>query len=120
MAKIKKTILLLCFAFMVTACEYITEVEDISGKTITVLAPKNETVIDTSAIFSWEILEDADHYHVQVAKPSFENASQIVTDTLVEKNSYTQNLLLGNYEWRVRAENSGYKTNYTSQIFIVE
>lgn len=115
--KIKVVILLLSFCFI--ACDAIIEVEDISGKTVTVLAPKNETVVDSMVVFSWEALEDAENYHLQVAKPSFANASQIGADTLIENTSYGKPLLSGAYEWRVRAENSGYKTDYTAQNFLV-
>lgn len=116
----KKSTLIVCVAFSTIACEYITEVEDISNKTVTILAPTNDSVINTEATFSWEALEDANSYHIQIATPSFENASKIVADTLVNKSYYTESLPLGNYEWRIRAENSGYVTEYTKQYFTVE
>jgi len=114
-----KLVCVLSFVLSIAACEYITEVENISEKTVTVLAPKNDTVIDSIAIFTWEALDDAENYHVQVAKPSFENASQIVVDTLVVKTSYSKALTTGSYEWRVNAENSEYKTVYSTQNFSV-
>ena len=50
----KPFIFLLSLLFVFTACEYITEVDDISKETINVLAPKNNTVLDTIAVsFSW-------------------------------------------------------------------
>lgn len=113
----KLVLVILIFGFV--GCEYITEVGDLSGKSIMVLAPKNGTVVDSIATFTWEALEEAENYHLQVAKPSFENASQIVIDTLMTKTNYTKPLGTGNYEWRVRGENSGYVTAYSKQDFIV-
>lgn len=113
--KAKVVILLILSVFI--ACDDIIEVEDISGKTVTVLAPKNDTVVDSMVVFSWQALEGADSYHLQVATPSFENASQIMVDTLLETTSYTKPLASGVYEWRVRAENPGYETDYTTQNF---
>jgi|SRR5690606_29817485 len=117
--KFQKLVLVMSLFFSLVACEYITEVGNISDKTITVLAPKNGTVIDSIAIFTWEALEEAQNYHLQVAKPSFEDASQITIDTLLEKTNYTKQLGSGNYEWRIRGENSGYVTAYSKQDFIV-
>lgn len=116
----KKIILIICIGFITIACEYITEVEDISNKSVTILAPTNNSVINTEAIFTWEALDDAENYHIQIATPSFENASQIVLDTLIEKTNQTKSLPIGSYEWRVRAENSEYVTIYTKQHFTVE
>lgn len=103
------------------ACDDIIEVVDISKETISILAPKNGSVIDTTrVIFTWESIEDAENYHLQVASPAFENASQILVDTLITKSNYTVNLDVANYEWRIRAENSDYQTNYMMSSFLVQ
>ena len=113
-----KILLLLSF---LTSCEEIIEVEDISNSTVIVLAPTNAaTLVITDINFSWEAVEDAERYKLQIATPNFESANQIALDTTITATSFNQTLELGNYEWRVRGENSGYQTPYTIQSFSIE
>lgn len=113
--------LLLLALLSFTSCDDIIEIEDISGRSVNVLAPTEGVVLDiTDVIFSWTAVEDAEHYRLQVATPNFENATQIVSDTLITATSFTKTLSAGAYEWRVRAENSGYQTAYTTQNFSIE
>lgn len=115
----------LCFcgvlAVLCMACEEILVVEDISQDTVTVLAPVSDSVLaEGNVTFSWNELLDAEQYRVQLAIPSFENASQIILDSTITSSSFSKTLLLGDYEWRIRAENSEYQTSYISQNFTVE
>ena len=103
------------------ACDDIIEVEDISEESVNLLAPVDEAVLNiTDPIFSWQPVADAETYHLQIAQPSFEAALQIVADTTLEGTRYNTSLEINTYEWRVRAENSGYQTDYTTQSFSVE
>ncbi|WP_298341160.1 hypothetical protein [uncultured Algibacter sp.] len=103
------------------SCEELIEVADISNKTVTVLAPKNEIILQSGAIvFTWDGLEDAESYRLQIATPSFESAQQIVKDTTLTTTSFSTTLSFKNYQWRIRAENSGYQTNYTINSFSIE
>lgn len=116
----KKAALLIIVILSVLACEDIIEVVDISDLTLTVLAPKDQTVLtDINVTFSWNAVEDAESYNIQIATPSFESAQQIVTDSLVTSTFFSKTLNSGSYEWRVRAENSDYKTQYAVQKFTV-
>lgn len=111
----------------ILACEDILEVPDISNQTVQVLAPVNGSVLTVNAIgLNWQEVEDATAYEIQIATPDFENATQLVLDSLVEVDSLDQvrtridqNLLNGNYEWRVKALNSGFETTYTVNGFQV-
>ena len=106
---------------LLVSCEDILEVEDISNKTVIVLAPSDTSTLNITDInFSWDSVEDAEHYKLQIASPNFESANQIVLDTTITATSFNQTLELGNYEWRIRAENSGFETNYTTQSFTIE
>ena len=105
-------------AFVFFGCDDIIEVVDISNRTITVLAPTDQAVLtDTDVTFTWDAVEGAESYKIQIATPSFEVAQQIVTDSLVTTTFFNRTLNSGSYEWRVRAENSGYATAYTVQKF---
>jgi len=117
----KKLKYILCFLVVFLACEEIIEVEDISNKTVNVLAPTNTaTLTVTSISFSWDAVADAEHYKLQIAEPNFEMTNQIVLDTTVTVTNFNQILELGDYEWRVRAENSDYQTTYSTQSFTIE
>lgn len=105
----------------ILACDDIIEVTDISKETVSVLAPTNGSVIDTTLVmFNWEATSEVENYHLQVATPTFENASQIIVDTLLTKTNYTNTLKVGSFEWRIRAENSNYETVYSTSRFIIE
>lgn len=112
---------LLLVTFLLVSCEEIIEVVDISNENVVVLAPTDTSMLTITDInFSWEAVEDAEQYKLQIATPSFESANQIVLDTTITTTSFNQTLELGNYEWRVRAENSDYQTAYSTQSFTIE
>lgn len=107
-------LLLLCFI----SCEEILIVDDISTKEVVLVAPSNNAALSSSGVtFSWEAVEYADKYRLQIATPNFDAPQQLVVDTLVSKNSFTQQLNIGKYEWRVKAVNSGYETAYSKWSF---
>lgn len=100
-------------------CEAIF-VEDISNDLVILLAPsENSEVTQGSTNFRWQLLDQADVYQIQIATPSFENASQIVLDSIVESNTAQKMLEAGTYQWRVKALNSDYQTNYSTAGFTV-
>ncbi len=95
--------------------------DDISGDMVTVLAPAESRILTVNDVnFSWNTLEGAEHYTLQIAVPSFDNTSQILFDTLIISPRFTKTLGAGDYQWRVSAENSGFKTRYITQSFTIE
>ena len=103
------------------SCDDIIEVEDVSQKTVTALAPTNNSVLSTANVtFSWESLKDVSHYRLQISTPTFSEATQIVVDSLVTSTSFLKELTPNDYQWRVRAENSGYTTAFSTQSFLVK
>lgn len=126
--KLKKILYgILPMTLLVLGCEDILEVPDISDQTVPILAPVNGSVLTTNAVgLNWERIEDATGFRVQVATPNFENATQLVLDSLVEVDTLDnvatridQNLFNGNYQWRIKAVNSGYETAYNVSDFQV-
>ncbi|WP_281228743.1 hypothetical protein [Flavobacterium aquiphilum] len=101
-----------------TSCEEILYVEDISQNEVVLTAPANNVTLSFSSVtFSWEAVENAEKYHLQIATPNFTNAQKIVLDTIITKNSFTQQLNIGKYEWKVKAVNSAYETAYSARSF---
>lgn len=108
------------------SCEDILEVSDISEESVELLAPSDSTtVVQSNLTFTWSEIYEATQYHVQVAAPNFENAAQIVVDTLIVVDStfvspkINKSLVDSDYEWRVRAMNSGYETEFSLNKFTV-
>lgn len=116
MKKTTSIVFLLCSFLLLFSCEEILLEEDITNKQVTLVAPVNNAMLNSTGVtFTWENVEDATQYRVQIAKPDFDNPVQIIVDTVVSDNSFTQQLNIGNYQWRVKAINSGYETAYTTR-----
>ncbi len=108
-------IFLVIFVVFFAACEAIF-LENITNDIVVVVAPKDNVQVEEGAVnFIWENILDASSYHLQIAKPTFNQASQIILDTTITKNSFTHTMKIGEYEWRVKAKNEEYETGYTTQ-----
>ncbi len=117
----KKILLVLSVFCITTTCSEIVEVEDISNETVVLLAPTNSAVLNTTNLtFTWQDVEQAETYHIQIATPTFAEALQIVEDSTLTTTNFTTTLQTNTYQWRVRAENFGFNTTYTTQDFTIE
>lgn len=114
-----KFLLSSCFIFFIS-CEDILFEKDISKNEITLVAPANNApFFSTGVTFTWETAEGATKYQLQIAKPNFANPLQIVLDTIITTTTFTQQLAIGAYEWRVRALNESSETKYSSRSFAI-
>lgn len=101
-------------------CEEIILEDDISGAKVKLMAPGADAVFSSTSItFTWEPIENGTQYQIQIARPNFTNPLQIVADNTMDVTSFTTQLNVGEYEWRVRAVNSGYASLYTTRAFEV-
>ncbi|MEO8934107.1 MAG: hypothetical protein ABI295_07345 [Xanthomarina sp.] len=117
----RKWIYSFCLLLLVTSCSDIIMVEDISGNNMHVLAPTDGALLNGNIVtFTWQKVADAENYTIQIAKPNFANAVQIITDSTTTSLNFTKELEIGPYQWRVRGENSEYHTAYSTQSFIIE
>ncbi|WP_418639274.1 hypothetical protein [Winogradskyella sp.] len=117
---LKKIIILVLFINFYN-CEDLIEVEDISNESVTILAPVDNSALDTTTVsFSWDSLEYAESYQLQIAKPNFDYAQEIILDTIIRATNFTKTLLSNSYQWRVRAKNFGYETTYTMRNLTIE
>ncbi|MBZ9731338.1 hypothetical protein LB467_16740 [Salegentibacter sp. JZCK2] len=112
---------LISLSLMFYSCEKILLEQDISISNVEMLAPGQGVTVQTSTIsFRWTAVEGASTYHFQIATPGFLAPQQIITDSTTEDNFYLEELPEGDYEWRVKAINSGYSTSFSSASFRVE
>lgn len=115
----KKKLLIFCSIILLWNCEAIF-VEDVSNETIVLLAPADNTeVINGTIKFNWQQVSDSVKYNIQIATPSFDAATQIVLDSISTSTIISKDLEVGDYQWRVKASNSGYSTNYSTSSFKV-
>lgn len=105
---------------ILSGCEDIIEVDNISEDRVKLLAPADDVTSNSTTIsFSWEMVEEAENYQLQVVTPSFEQALEIVTDTTSSSTRYSDTYSEGSFEWRVKALNIAYETEYTTHSFSI-
>ncbi|KAA1247602.1 hypothetical protein [Aquimarina sp. RZ0] len=117
----KKRFLYISILFLIFfSCEEILLEEDLTNMVVTIIAPSDGTRVEnTSPTFSWNEIDQAITYRLQIARPNFENASQVVEDTTVTTTSFRTTLVRNAYEWRVRAQNTSSETAYTKAGFSI-
>ncbi|RYG30633.1 MAG: hypothetical protein EOO01_36465 [Chitinophagaceae bacterium] len=69
--------------------------------------------------FWWEDVDNARSYRLQVVSPSFDSIGALVLDTILKSNRFSFTFEPGDYQWRVRAENSGSETAYFTRSFSI-
>lgn len=113
----KYVFVLLVIGFAISSCESYFN-EDISNDQVIVLAPSDGSSVAINPIrFSWEPVEFALDYQLQIANPTFANAQRIEVDTVIRSTIFETALEIGDYEWRVKARNPEYETAYVTQSF---
>lgn len=122
----RKTILLSFFLIGLFSCEELLEVSDISDAQVTLLAPSDQSIVTQENVsFSWDGVAEAESYLVQIAQPNFSNATQLVLDSVIVIDSsfvgtrVSKILSNNSYEWRVKALNSDFETEFTQSGFEV-
>jgi phage gp46-like protein len=106
------------FVLMVTtavACNDFIE-EDLENDQIVLLGPADNVSTESQTLtFWWDDLEGASGYRLQIVNPDFENLTRLELDTLVAGNKFEHTLYAGDFEWRVRAENSTSVSEFVSR-----
>jgi hypothetical protein len=104
------------FLMILQSCDDVLE-KDISNDIVQTIAPTNNQVVTSNVVaFSWNNLEGADKYRVQVF-----SGNTIVRDSVVTQLSLSLPINPGNYSWRVRGENFAYNSSYSlSSSFSVQ
>lgn len=91
----------------VTSCKDIIE-DDITAKTPVMILPLESDTISEYSHFSWQPLEGATHYRLQIYSPSFANPSLIAFDSTTSATSVFVNLEPNAYQYKLTALNNGY------------
>jgi hypothetical protein len=90
-------------------------VTDISSKKVYMLSPADNAQIQSQTLnFVWDSVEHATRYTIQICEPSFEYMRLLHLDSTTSNTQIKITLSPGDYEWRVKALNDGYETEYTT------
>lgn len=108
-----KFLSVVCFLLFLS-CDDILE-ENLTDDLVTPITPTTgSTIVNNLVHFSWQALDGADDYRLQLINPSQNNI--ILLDSLINETSFQYPLEPGAYEWRVRGENFAYETAYSFPI----
>ncbi|HTF04831.1 MAG TPA: hypothetical protein VK826_12435 [Bacteroidia bacterium] len=104
------------------ACEHDFIEDDLTGKTVTILAPAaDDTVATSSPIFWWNEIAGARSYRVQIVLPDFTSPQQLVYDTAVVGDRFYPSLIAGStYYWRIRPENGSSEGDWITRRITVD
>lgn len=103
------------------ACQKDILVKDISGKTVSVLAPADGLSTQNNSItFWWEELDGAEKYNIQIASPSFTALQQLIADTNVAGTKFIAVLQPGTYQWRIKGINNGGSSDYLTRTLTID
>lgn len=112
-------LLILLILLLFFGCEDFFE-KDISEKKVELLAPADS--VFTACVrqtFLWDELEGASAYRLLIVSPAFVKPEVCLLDTLLSVPRFAFELEPGNYMWRVRAENSAWKSEPTERTLVV-
>jgi hypothetical protein len=116
MNRIVYTLLILLFI----SCDDIVE-KDIRDDTVELVAPADNAVVaEGDIMFWWNELQGASQYELQVVSPNMLSPQTLVLDTVITKHTFTLSLPAGNYQWCVKAINTGYVTQSSCRMLEVE
>jgi len=112
MAMIKILMFSLLVLGVFASCDDLIE-KDLEDKKLDIISPADSIETElTNITFLWEDMEGADSYELQIATPSFENALTVILDTTLTDNTFSYEFTPGEYQWRIKAENSVSFTEY--------
>jgi len=116
----KISISLISLILLLFSCDDITQ-ENLEGVAVALISPGNNYVSPSGNIdFIWDDTEGAEQYRLQIAEPNFDSLLVLELDTIVLSNEFSFQLLPGNYQWRVRAENNFSIGEYSSRFISVD
>lgn len=107
-------------ALIINGCVAIIE-PDISGEKVILLAPADgiKTFYSTQT-FWWDEVINADQYQLQVVTPDFERIERLILDTTISVNKFSMSLYPSQFQWRVRALNYSYESNFSTAEFLID
>jgi hypothetical protein len=111
---------ILVSAIFLSSCEKWFS-QDISEETPILLSPYDSLSTNSNAVqFWWEEMLDATKYKIQIVSPCFNRIEKLILDSTISETNFQVSLSPGEYEWRVRAENDAYFSEYASNHLFID
>jgi hypothetical protein len=102
---------------LLSGCYHDIISKNISEKTpVLVLPGINDTIGENPVQFKWNEMEGATAYHLEVVSPSFGNMSAFLIDSMISGTEFSFTLDSAQYQVRLTAHNSGYKSKTSTPI----
>lgn len=103
-----------------SGCSDIFE-KDISDDILTIYTPHhNDTLSEGIVNFWWEELDEAESYRIIIIGGTFENPDFLITDSILEQTIFSTPISVGNYSWRLTAQNASSETQFFQRSFVVD
>lgn len=113
-------IAILSLNLILSSCVDVFE-EDLSDETVELIAPSDSLVYkEYNQNFWWAKVEGASKYHFQIVEGSFQHPRRLVADTNIVYEQIVFSLYPGNFEWKVKAFNGGYETQYSQRSLQID
>lgn len=112
----------LLFSVFLLSCEHDFIEDDLTGISLTILAPAdNDTVSVSAPLFWWNEISGARSYRLQIVYPDFFAPQQLLYDTAVEGDRFVPSLVPGNtYAWRIRPENGSSEGEWVTRTLTID
>jgi hypothetical protein len=86
------------------ACNKLVIKEGVGAKQVQLIAPADDSESSNAEqIFWWEPVSGAMEYTLIVVSPDLLTPNRVLLDTIIKKNLFIKELLIGEYEWCVKA-----------------
>lgn len=117
--KIRMILVISLGVIILGACSMFFE-EDVEAEEIILLAPLDNAFTEVlSHTFWWATIPGTSSYRLQIVTPSFEHTELLLLDSLMEGDKFDFSLYPGEFEWRVRGENSAYNTKWSAASIVI-
>lgn len=95
---------------LIVGCDAIFE-KDLMGRRVDVISPVDGAKANSGCVtFLWRAVDGAHGYRLIVVSPSFEMASRVAMDTVVDSLTRCSIMLdRGSYQWSIEGFNSAYR-----------
>lgn len=107
-----KIVIAIIFSMCIVSCVDIIE-PSLEKEKVVLLAPKDTQSSIYAQSFTFEKLQNATYYQIQIAIPNFDSAQHIFMDTNITSNVLRVTLAPQRYELRVKAFNGSSNTDWT-------
>ena len=103
---------------LLSSCNAFIEKDITENAPVMIIPTANDTLYSNKVHFKWVELDGASFYNLQIVRPSFADINTFVLDSNITGEEFYQILEPGNYQFKIRGENSAHKSAYAGPFSI--